>query len=386
MQMMELINKGGDRVIKSDVIIVGGGVISCAIAYNLAKRNIKVIVIEKDHIGAGASSRNGGGVRQSARDPRELPLAIYAIKNLWPYLSKELGVEIEYHKKGNFRLGKTPEHLKILENVVNQGLDAGLELRLLEKDELRKLCPYISNEVVNASYCPTDGHANPMKTTLAFYKNALKLGTKFITGETVKSIILAKGKVSGVKTETNVYEAPEVVLAAGYESKAIANTVGIDIAMRKELIEAIITEAQPQMFSEMIGTAESDFYGHQTEHGSFVFGGSTGLEPFLSDEVKTINKSITAPYICRAVLKYFPIMSSMNIIRTWSGFMDIMADKVPVLSKVKEVPGLTLACGFSGHGFGISPAVGQLISELIINGKPSISLDAFRYDRLKPKG
>lgn len=383
---MGLLNKGGDEMNKSDVIIVGGGAIGCSIAYNLAKKNIHVLVIEKNHIGAGASSRNGGGVRQSARDPRELPLAIHAIENLWPHLSEELGMDIEYHKNGNLRLGKTKEHIKILENVVKQGLDAGLELRLVEGDELRKLCPYISDKVRVASYCPTDGHANPMKTTLAFYKNALDLGAKFITGESVDSVILTKGKVSGVKTESNIYEAPEVILAAGYESRSIANTVGIDIAMSKELIEAIITEAQPKMFPQMIGTADSDFYGHQTNHGSFVFGGSTGLEPFLSDETRTVNKSITAPYICRAILKYFPIMSKMNIIRTWSGFLDVMADKVPVLSRVDEVQGLTLACGFSGHGFGISPAVGQLISELIADGKPSISLDAFQYDRLKPKG
>jgi sarcosine oxidase subunit beta len=140
------------------------------------------------------------------------------------------------------------------------------------------------------------------------------------------------------------------------------------------------------MFPQMLGTAAADFYGHQTDHGSFVFGGSTSLENYVSDVEGRETKSITAPYICRAILGYFPCLSKVNIIRTWAGFIDESADHVPVLSKVDEVPGLVLTCGFSGHGFGIAPAIGLLISELIIKDKPSLSLEAFKYDRFKPKG
>jgi Glycine/D-amino acid oxidases (deaminating) len=349
-------------------------------------KKIKVLVLEEKEIGIGGSSRNGGGVRQSARDPREMPLALHAIRNLWPGLSEELGVDVEYHKQGNLRFGKTEEHARKLESIVNQGLSLGLDLRLVSHDEALEICPYVSEEVTVASYCPTDGHANPMKATLAFYKKARELGASFITGEKIQSIQLSKGRVSGVKTFAHTYAAPVVILAAGYESRAIANTVGIDIPMQKVLLEALITEAQPQMFPQMIGTAAADFYGHQTDHGSFVFGGSTGLENFISEEPNPITHSITAPYICRAILSYFPCLSQVNIIRTWSGFCDETADHVPVLSTVDEVPGLILACGFSGHGFGISPAVGQLISELVVQGQPSISLAAFRYDRFKAKG
>lgn len=369
-----------------DAIIAGGGVIGCAIAYYLARQNVNVQVLEEKEIGTGGSSRNGGGVRQSARDPREMPLAMHAIRNLWPGLSEELGVDVEYHKEGNLRFGKTEEHAKKLEGIVKQGLSLGLDLKLVSHEDALEICPYVSKEVTVASYCPTDGHANPMKTTLAFYKKARALGARFTTGEKIQSIQLSKGRVSGIKTSNNAYCAPLVIIAAGYASRAIVNTVGIDIPMQKVLLEALITEAQPPMFSQMIGTAAADFYGHQTDHGSFVFGGSTGLESFTSEEPNPITRSITAPYICRAILGYFPCLSQVNIIRTWSGFSDETADHVPVLSAVDEVPGLTLACGFSGHGFGISPAVGQLISQLVVQGQPSISLEAFRYDRFKAKG
>jgi sarcosine oxidase subunit beta len=369
----------------ADVIIVGGGVIGCAIAYNLVKAGVRPLVLEREEIGAGGSSRNGGGVRQSARDLREMPLAIYGVRKLWPYLSEELGVDVEYHQPGNLRLGKTEDHLRFLEQMVEHNRAAGLELRMLSGAEVREICPYLSEEVIGASFCPTDGHGNPMKTTLAFYKKARELGAQFITGESVQAIWTKRGRVTGVQTDHAVYEAPQVVLAAGLGSRPIANTVGIDLPMQKVLIEALITEAYPQLFPQMLGTAAADFYGHQTDHGSFVFGGSTGLEPFASDEAFPVTRSRTAPSLCRAILGYFPMMKKVNIIRTWAGFLDEMADHVPVLDQVAEVPGLALACGFSGHGYGISPAVGQLMAELLTLGQPSISLAAFRYDRFKPK-
>lgn len=369
----------------TDVIIVGGGVVGSAIAYNLAKHKVKSLVLEKDEIGKGGSSRNGGGVRQSARDPRELPLAIHAVENLWPNLSEELDVDIEYHKSGNLRFGKTEEHVKMLHRIVKQGIDAGLDIKLLSKEEVREICPYVSEEVITASYCITDGHANPMKTTLAYYRKAREGGVQFITGENVQTILMERGKVNGVKTDKNIYKAPIVLLASGFESRVIANSVGIDIPMNKVLVEALITEAHEKMFPQMIGTAAADFYGHQTDHGSFVFGGNAGLEAFTSNKEEAVNRSIVVPYICRAILGYFPYMSKINIIRTWSGFLDETPDHIPVLSKVDEVPGLFLACGFSGHGFGIAPTVGQLFTELIIHDKLSISLEAFRYDRFKAK-
>ncbi len=368
-----------------DVIIVGGGIIGSAIAYNLAKREIKVLVVEKDEIGRGGSSRNGGGVRQSARDPKELPLAMHAVENLWPDLSEELGVDVEYCQRGNLRLGKTEAHKKTLEGIVAEGQSLGLDLELIERDEIKSLCPAISDEVQYASYCPTDGHANPMKATLAFYKKARELGVEFITGEEVKSVIVEKGQATGIKTKYDSYYGEKIVLAAGYGSKAIAHKIGITIPMRKLLVEVLVTEAQTDIFPQMIGTAASDFYGHQTEHGSFVFGGMTGIEPYASDVKKRLTRSETAPSVCRAILGYFPILKELNVIRTWSGFLDQTPDHLPILSQVEEIVGLYLACGFSGHGFGIAPTIGQVMAELLVGEKPTVDLAEFAYNRFRPK-
>lgn len=370
----------------ADTIIVGGGVIGCAIAYYLVKKGSTVLVLEgSDHIGNGGSSRNGGGVRQSGRDPRELPLAMFGIQKLWPALSEELGVDCEYHQDGNLRLGKTKRHLEILSDLAERASACGLDVRMIDGNEVKQINPYLSDEVIGASWCPTDGHANPLTTTLGFYKAAREKGAHFITGEKVVGLQKIKGKLRRVITEHNVYEGENVVLAAGLESREIAETVGVDIPMQLGLIEALVTEAEPKMFDQMLGTADADFYGHQTKHGSFVFGGSCGLEGFTKDNGTPVCTSITAPCICRGIMKYLPILSDAKIVRTWAGWYDKCADGVPVLGKVEEVPGLILACGFSGHGFGIAPAVGYQLAELITEGNTTLDLSKLHYNRFQAK-
>ena len=370
----------------ADVIIIGSGVIGNAAAYYLSKKGKSVIVLEKsDSIGDGGSTRNGGGVRQSGRDKRELPLAMYGIKNIWPTLSEELGADVEYYQDGNLRLGKTVEHMKVLTNLAKNAVDCGLDVNIISGDEAREICPYLSEEVIGASWCPTDGHANPLMTTLAYYRKARQLGARFITGEEVVEIKKVNGKARQVVTKENVYEGEHIILAAGYESRKIAATVGIDVPMNKVLLEVLVTEAQPPMFYQMLGTAAADFYGHQSKHGSFVFGGSSGHEAFNKDNGTPATSSITASCICRGIMKYFPALQDAKIVRTWAGWIDECVDHVPVISFVEEVPGLILACAFTGHGFGISPTVGMLLSEMVEGVETTLDLSAFRYDRFKAK-
>lgn len=370
----------------AEIVIVGGGIIGCATAYYLAKKGCSVIVLEgSNYIGNGGSSRNGGGVRQSGRDPRELPMVMWGIQNLWPTLSEELGVDVEYTQKGNLRLGKTEAHLKILQGLTDRAKACGLDVRMIDGDEVRQINPYLSDEVIGASWCPTDGHANPLTATLGYYKKARELGVRFITGEPVEKLIKIKGKVRKVVTPNNVYEGEKILVAAGYESRKITASVGIDVPMTAIKMECLVTEAQPYMFEQMLGTAEADFYGHQSKHGSFVFGGSTGLESYNEDNGKLISTSLAASCTCRGIMKYFPALSDAKIVRAWAGYIDECADKIPVISPVEEVPGLYLACGFTGHGFGIAPGAAYNIAEMMTEGTPAVDMKEFRYDRFHAK-
>ena len=367
-----------------DVVIIGGGVIGCAAAYNLAKKGRSVTVLDREpNIGEGASSRNGGGVRQSGRDGRELPLAMYAVEHLWPQLADELGADVEYVKKGNLRLGKTEAHLETLRGLAQMSQERGLDMKMISAEEVREINPYLSDQVIGASWCPTDGHANPMRTTLAYYRAALKLGARFITGVEVKGLRKVRGRLGIVQTNVGDFSAENVVLAAGLGSRGIAASVGIDIPMTGSLIECLVTEAEPTMFPQMLGVATGDFYGHQTAHGSFVFGGSSGLEESNGAFGGRPTSSITAPAECRAIMGYIPRLADAKIVRTWAGWEDESADGVPVISNIEEVPGLTIACAFTGHGFGISPIVGLLLSELACGEPTTLDVTEFRYDRFK---
>lgn len=370
----------------ADVIIVGAGIVGNAAAYYLAKRNVSVIVLEaSDSIGFGGSSRNGGGVRQSGRDPRELPYAIYGIQNLWPTLSEELGVNVEYHQGGNLRLGLNEDHMKILNNFAKKAQNCGLDVQMIDGKEVREICPYLSEQIVGASWCPTDGHANPMKATLAFYKRAREMGVTFITGEPVIAIKKVKGKARKVITANgNTYEGGHIILAAGYESRAIAQSVEVDIPMSRFYEECLVTEMQPKMFDIMLGVATAEVYGHQCEHGSFVFGSGTGMErTYEFDNMRNKCRSLNASANSRVIMKYVPCLKDAKVVRVWGGWMDMTLDGVPVIDTIDEVPGLIIAAGMNGHGFGTGPVVGLMLSQMVLGEKTVCDISALRYDRFK---
>lgn len=373
----------------ADVIIIGGGVVGCAAAYYLAKAgHSNVIVLEATKsIGHGGSSRNGGGVRQSGRDVRELPYAMYGIKHLWPTLSEELGVDVEYTQKGNLRLGKTEAHLKKLKTLADNAQSVGLDVRMVDAKEVQEICPYLSKDIIGASWCPTDGHANPLTTTLGYYKRALEMGVRFYTDAPVTRLRKIRGKVRQVVIKDGtVLEAEQVILAAGYESRYIARTIGVDIPMTRLIDECLVTEMQPKMFDIMLGTAGADFYGHQSYHGSFVFGSDSGYEEVtdMDDPSKLVTNSLTLSASCRAIMDYVPALKDAKVVRSWCGWLDDAFDGVPFISKVEEAPGLILACGFTGHGFGTAPAVGLMLSQMVAGEETIVDISALRYDRFMP--
>ena len=364
---------------KADAVIIGGGVMGCAIAYNLAKEGLKPVVIEKSDIGGEASGSNGGGVRQSARNLKEMPLAMESIQ-MYGHLHDELGLDVEYVRDGNLRLCTSDEELETMRKSVENQKTVGLELEMLDRQQVLDINPYVGEKVVGASFCPTDGHANPFLVTYGFYKRAKSLGARFHTHETAEEIRLQKGKVSAVVTDKNTFETDLVVDAAGIAGRKIANMVGLDIPMRPLFSEALITEPYPVLFSQMIGHAKGLFYGRQTVHGPFFWGGFVGTEQFLHRQGKPLFHFI-GPAISQLVIDFFPVLKELNVIRTWSGLIAQMSDGIPVLGLTQEVPGFVFATGFSGHGFGLAPIIGRLISELIMDCSTSIPISDFCYGR-----
>ena len=369
---------------KADIVIIGGGVMGCAIAYNLAREGLKPVVIEKSDIGGEASGANGGGVRQSARNLKEMPLAIESIQ-IYGQLHEELGMDLEYTREGNLRLCTSEEELETMRASVENQKAANLDLEMLDRKQVLDINPHIGDKVLGASFCPTDGHVNPFLVTYAFFQKAKSLGARFFTDEKVKDIRLQKNKVSAVITDKQTFETDLVINAAGVAGRNVANMVGLDLPMRPVFSEAMITEPYPPLFKQMIGHAKGLFYGRQTMHGSFFWGGFVGTEQFIHREGKPLFHFI-GPAISDMVIDFFPILKDVNVIRTWSGLIAQMSDAIPVLGFTEEVPGFVFATGFSGHGFGLAPVIGRLISELIMDCQTSIPITDFCFGRFNKGG
>ena len=349
---------------KADIVIIGGGVMGCAIAYNLANEGLKPVVIEKSDIGGEASGSNGGGVRQSAR-------------NL-----EALGMDVEYVREGNLRLCTSDEEIETMRKAVENQKTVGLQLEMLDRKQVLEINPHVGPKVIGASFCPTDGHANPFLVTYAFFKKAKSLGVQFHTHEEAREIRMQKGRVTGVVTDRNTFETDLVVDAAGVAGRKVANMVGLDLPMRPIFSEALITEAYPSLFKQMVGHAKGLFYGRQTAHGSFFWGGFVGTEEFIYRGGKPLFHHI-GPSISQMVIDFFPVLKDLNVIRVWSGLIAQMSDAIPVLGFASEVPGFVFATGFSGHGFGLAPVIGRLISELILDCNTSIPIHDFCYGRFQ---
>jgi len=369
---------------RADVVIIGGGVVGNAIAYNLAKEGLKPVVFEKSDIGGEASGSTGGGVRQSARNLKEMPMAMESIR-LYGHLHEELGMDVEYVRGGNLRLCTSEEELETMRTSVENQKSVGLDLEMIDRKQVLEINPFVGEKVIGASYCPTDGHVNPFLVTYGFFKRAKSLGALYHTQEEVTDIKLKKGKVVSVVTDKQEIETDLVVNAAGITGRKVANMVGIDLPMRPVFTEALITEPYPPFFKQMIGHAKGLFYGRQTVHGPFLWGGFAGTEQFIHQGGKPLFHFI-GPVISRMVIDFFPILKDFHVIRTWSGLIAQMSDGIPVLGLVDEVPGFVLATGFSGHGFGLAPIIGRLISELIMDCGVSIPINDFCYSRFHRGG
>jgi sarcosine oxidase subunit beta len=369
---------------KADVVIIGGGVMGGAIAYNLAREGLKPVVIERSDIGGEASGANGGGVRQSARNLKEMPLAIESIQ-IYGQLHEELGMDLEYVREGNLRLCTSEEELDTMRKSVENQKAANLELEMLDRKQVLSINPYIGDKVIGASFCPTDGHVNPFLVTYAFFQKAKSLGARIVTHEEVKDIRLQKNKVSAVITDKQTFETDLVVNAAGVAGRKVANMVGLDLPMRPVFSEAMITDPYPPLFKQMIGHAKGLFYGRQTVHGPFFWGGFVGTEQFIHREGKPLFHFI-GPAISSMVIDFFPILKDVNVIRTWSGLIAQISDAIPVLGYTEEVPGFVFATGFSGHGFGLAPVIGRLIGELIMDCQTSIPISDFCFGRFSKGG
>ncbi|CAN5685557.1 FAD-binding oxidoreductase [soil metagenome] len=362
-----------------EIVIIGGGVMGTSIAYHLAKRGARVTLIERDQLAAQASGASAGGVRQNGRDPREMPLAIAAIKR-WHTLEDELEADIEFRMGGQMLVTEHRDDIPNIHKIIADQRALGLTLEYVEDPYLHKLAPGLSPTISAGLYTADDGQASAPLTTNAFGAAAERAGAKILTGTTVTKIVHSGGRITGLETTSGPIACDWLMLAAGAWSPELARQIELELPIKTMALQMLATAPAPHMLDQTVGAIGRHLSLKQVPSGSFVIGGGWPGDADLETRVGTTRMDSIRGNIEHATA-IFPALKMLPLQRFWIGIEALAYDGVPIMGAIPGLSNATLATAFSGHGFALSPIIGQLLSELIIDGSPSISLDAFAVDR-----
>ncbi len=363
----------------TEVIVVGGGVIGSSIAYHLARAGVRTLLLEKRTVAVAASGASAGGTRQQGRDPRELALSMQACVR-WATLEDELAADIDYRRKGHLTVIEHEQDRAGLVETIARQRAAGLNIRLIEGAELREVAPALAPHILAGSYTPDDGYANPGLTAKAFAAAAARAGAEVREGVTVHGLAVESGKVVGVLTDEGHIGADLTILAAGAWSKALAATAGVDLPIAPMGLQMILTAAVAPCLDPVVGCVGRRLSFKQLSAGNFLIGGGwPGDWDLTQPRGVTRDAGIWGSALTAAAI--IPVSGTVGLQDAWVGIEARSADDVPILGPVREVAGLVIAAGFSGHGFQLSPAIGQVLAELVVEGRPSIPIDALALDR-----
>lgn len=366
---------------RASVVIIGGGIIGCCIAYNLAKLGCKdVVLFEKNSLSSGATGRCGAGIRQQFGTKMNCILARESIK-IFENLSQELDYDIELNQGGYLILAYTEKEVNQFKKNVALERSLNIDARFISADEAKEIVPTLNTEgILAATFCPTDGHANPFKTNFAYAEAAQRLGVKIYTFTEVKEIETENNKIVAVKTDKEKILTPIVVNAAGGYSGTIGKMAGVDLQVYSQRHQILVTEPLDPLFRPMLMSFSRNFYCQQTPHGSILMGCGDPNEPKGYD----IGASWQfAREIAQKMTTIVPLLKEVSMIRQWAGLYNMSPDAQPILGEHPQVEGFYMAIGFSGHGFMLAPVTSKLIAELILEGKTSLPIDKLDIGRFE---
>jgi sarcosine oxidase subunit beta len=367
-----------------DIAIIGGGISGVSAAYELARRGKSVVLFEARAIGAMASTWTLGGVRQSGRDPAELPLAIAAVER-WSQLDAELGAPTGYRRKGNLRLARNPSEVEVLRAMVARQRELGLDLDLLEdRSAIGSIAPALGEAVLAASFCPRDGHADPDLAMAAYATAARRHGAVLRVGEPVLRIVERGGQVVGVETAAGLTGAERVILASGVHAPGLLAPLGLRLPMRPMRVSVLQTVPTAPVFEQVFGVANADCAGRQEIDGRFRI--TTGIDAWPGEVESWREADLRPPLgsvaaLIDRVTPLLPVIAALGLERVWGGLIDLTPDGLPVIDAPASHAGLIVGAGFSGHGFGIGPVVGDCLAALALGERPAFDLAPFRLDR-----
>jgi len=381
------------RISTADVVIIGGGIAGASIAYQLSRRGQRVLVLERDRLGSGSTGRAAGLLGQLRSTEAATRMMMESLQ-IVSEIEERLGVKI-FYKTGGLRLATTAERAQETRDHVAFGRSLGLDMRCVGHDELRKLIPHMRlDDVLEASYCPSDGHLMPSELHEAFVQLAREEGAEFRVHSPVEEMIVEGGRIAGVRCHGEVIECPVAVNASGPWSYLVANQVEATLptcAIGHYYITTVPDERFPiDPMSPAVRDYDNRIYSRPEVGGLLV--GIYEAEPreyemealppdFDMSAMFVQRDNLTVATLMEAAIHRYPFLENELDFHVTHGIMTFTPNGNPFCGEIPGAEGLFHCAGFCGHGIVRSPAMGAIIADLILEGKARYDMEQLRADR-----
>ena len=358
---------------RASVVVVGGGVMGLSTAYHLARAGVTdVVLVEQGELGSGSTSKAAGGVRAQFSDAVNIELGRRSLETFQTFEST-FGQAIDLHRVGYLFLLDRPEHVEAFERNVALQNEMGVPSRVLEVAEAKALSPLISTEgLLAAAYSPTDGHCTPESVVNGYARAARRAGARLVRGCTVTAIDCRAGSATRVVTDRGVTATDTVICTAGAWSRGVGAMAGVDLPVvplrRQVLTTAPIAGLDPHTpFTIDFSTS---FYFH---------GEGPGLLLGMSDPHETPGFRLTESDqwlggLAEAIERRAPALSDVGLRAGWAGLYEMTPDHNALVGEAEDVSRFLYATGFSGHGFLMGPAIGEVMRDLYLRRTPVVDV------------
>lgn len=387
-RMARLSSNGGADGARPDAIVVGGGVAGCSIAYRLAERGRRVLLLERRELASGASGRNAGmtGAGTSLHDAAGRAVAALTAANLAliKTLPEELDADFSLRLPGTMDIATTPEQWDHLADAVAKQRANGIEAHLLDRHEARAMMPVLAEDILGAEFIPGRGHLWPFALVHAFARAAARHGAVIRTGAGVDRLVWDGDRAVGVRSGGETIRADEIVLATNAYTPHLLPDLpdGAIVPARGQIL---VTESVPPILPHPFGTNFDKEYGRQTPDGKILFGGFRRLDvdQGLGHEEEHVSPAVIHG-LAADLVRLFPALADVRVVRSWAGIMGFTPDGLPLIGRY--APGLTLAVGFNGGGFSWTSITGKIVADLLDGREPGFDLAPFDPSRFEAAG
>jgi sarcosine oxidase subunit beta len=350
------------------LVIIGGGLMGLSAAWH-ARRvgpRAEVTVLERAQVGAAASGASAAGVRAMGRDPAERALALASLAR-WPELARELEAETGYRRGGGLRVALDDEAWRQAQAWVAEQRDDGVPVELVDAAATRRLAPGIAASCRGGVRCAIDGQAEAMATVTAFAAAARRLGARVEEGVGVRAVVVERDRVVAVtRTDGGRQSCDVVIVAAGAWSAALLAPLGVRLPLETRALQMLLTEPAAPALEPVVSAFGRKLSLKQLAGGAYLIGG--GWPADIPDQ--SANRWTLREESVRASLdvarEVHPPTGRSALVRGWAGLEAFTPDDLPALGPVPGVDGLLVAAGFSGHGFALAPAVGDILARLAL--------------------